>query len=127
MQTLARTVVTWAQPYDAILCPTLAEPPVALGTIDPFGAEPELTFARGAEFTPFTAISNVTGSPAISLPLAVHPDGLPLGVQLIGRPAGEGPLLALAAQLEAARPWSDRRVQFGIPHQTGVENRPWPT
>jgi len=127
MQTLARAVVTWAQPYDAILCPTLAESPVPLGTIDPFGPEPQRTFARGAEFTPFTAISNVTGSPAISLPLAVHPDGLPLGVQLIGRPAGEGPLLALAAQLEAGRPWSDRRVQFRVPNQTGVENRPWPT
>jgi len=127
MQTLARAVVTWAQPYDAILCPTLAESPLPLGTIDPFGPEPARTFSRGAEFTPFTAISNVTGSPAISLPLAVHPDGLPLGIQLVGRPAGEGPLLALAAQLEAARPWSDRRVQSRIPYETGVENRPWPT
>jgi amidase len=127
MQTLARAVVTWAHPYDAILSPTLAESPVPLGTIDPFGPEPALTFARGAAFTPFTAISNVTGSPAISLPLAVHPGGLPLGVQLVGRPAGEGPLLALAAQLEAARPWSDRGVQSRVPNQTGVENRPWPT
>jgi len=127
MQRLARSVVTWAQPYDAILCPTLAEAPVAAGTIDPSGPEPSATFARGAAFTPFTAISNVTGSPAISLPLAVHPDGLPLGVQLVGRPAGEGPLLALAAQLEAARPWSGRRVQSASPKQTGVENRPWPT
>jgi amidase len=127
MQTLARAVVTWAQPYDAILCPTLAEAPVPRRTIDPFGPEPAATFARGAAFTPFTAISNVTGSPAISLPLAVHTDGLPLGLQLVGRPAGEGALLALAAQLEAARPWSDRRVQSGIHHQTGVENRPWPT
>jgi amidase len=127
MQRLARAVVTWAQPYDAILCPTLAEAPVPAGTIDPSGPEPSATFARGAAFTPFTAISNVTGSPAISLPLAVHPDGLPLGVQLVGRPAGEGPLLALAAQLEAARPWSGRRVQSASPKQTGVENRPWPT
>ncbi len=127
MQALARAVVTWAQPFDAILCPTLAEAPVPVGTIDPFGSEPQETFARGAVFTPFTAISNVTGSPAISLPLAVHPGGLPLGIQLVGRPAGEGPLLALAAQLEAARPWSGRRVQSPVPNQTGVENRPWPT
>jgi amidase len=127
MQRLARAVVTWAQPYDAVVCPTLAEAPVPTGTIDPSGPEPSATFARGAAFTPFTAISNVTGSPAISLPLAVHPDGLPLGIQLVGRPAQEGPLLALAAQLEAARPWSGRGVQSRVPNQTGVENRPWPT
>jgi amidase len=127
MQAHARAVVTWAQPYDAIVCPTLAEAPVPIGTIDPLGSDPRATFHRSGAFTPFTAISNVTGSPAISLPLAQHPDGLPLGVQLVGRPAGEGPLLALAAQLEAARPWSGRRVQSVAPNQTGVENRPWPT
>jgi amidase len=127
MQAHARAVVTWAQPYDAILCPTLAEAPVPIGTIDPLGPDPRATFRRSGAFTPFTAISNVTGSPAISLPLAEHPGGLPLGIQLIGRPAGEGPLLALASQLEDARPWSGRRVQFVAPNPTGVENRPWPT
>jgi amidase len=127
MQRLARTVVTWAQPYDAILCPTLAEAPVPIGTVDPLGADPAATFARGAAFTPFTAISNVTGSPAISLPLAEHPGGLPLGVQLIGRPAGEGPLLALATQLQGARPWPGGCVQSLVPRKTGVEKRQWPT
>jgi amidase len=127
MQAHARAVVTWARPYDAILCPTLAEPPVPIGTIDPLAPDAGATFARSGAFTPFTAISNVTGSPAISLPLAEHPGGLPLGVQLIGRPAGEGPLLALAAQVENARPWSDRRVQSDAPNRTGVKNRPWPT
>ena len=73
MQRLARAVVAWAQPYDAIVCPTLAEAPPTIGTIDPMGPDPAATFARGAAFTPFTAISNVTGSPAISLPLAEHP------------------------------------------------------
>jgi amidase len=123
MQAHARAAVAWAQPYDAILCPTLAEAPLPIGTIDPLGPEPAATFARGAAFTPFTAICNVTGSPAVSLPLATHPGGLPLGVQLIGRPAGEGPLLALAAQLEAARPWSGRRVQSLAPKRIGVEDR----
>jgi amidase len=100
---------------------------VPIGTIDPLGPEPSATFARSGAFTPFTAIANVTGSPAISLPLAEHRGGLPLGVQLIGRPAGEGPLLALAGQLEDARPWSGRRVSSVAPNVTGVENRPWPT
>ena len=52
---------------------------------------------------------NSTGQPGISLPLFECEDGLPLGVQLVGRPAGEGTLLALAAQLEEARPWAERR------------------
>jgi amidase len=127
MQAHARAVVAWAQPYDAILCPTLAEAPLPIGTIDPLGPDPRATFRRSGAFTPFTAISNVTGSPAISVPFAEHPGGLPLGIQLIGRPAGEGPLLSLAAQIEAARPWSGRRVQSVVPNRTGVENRPWPT
>ena len=67
------------------------------------------TFARSGHFTPYTAICNVTGQPAISLPLYQRADGLPLAVQLIGRPAQEGALLALAAQLEGAQPWAGRR------------------
>jgi amidase len=59
-------------------------------------------------FSPFTAIWNVTGQPAISLPLYQGDDGLPLAVQLVGQPLGEGALLALASQIEAARPWADR-------------------
>ena len=50
----------------------------------------------------------MTGQPAVSVPLS-HDDGLPVGVQLLGRPAQEGALLALAAQLEAARPWARKR------------------
>jgi amidase len=68
------------------------------------------TFRRSGDFTPYTAISNVTGSPAIALPLYARDDGLPLAVQLIGRPAREGALLALAAQLERAQPWAGRRA-----------------
>jgi len=67
------------------------------------------TFTRSSYFTPFTPIFNATGQPAISVPLFQGEDGLPLAVQLVGRPACEGALLALAAQLEAARPWSERR------------------
>jgi len=68
-------------------------------------------FARSGHFTPFTAISNATGSPAISVPLYQNDDlGLPLAVQLIGRPESEGLLLALSAQLENALPWAGRHA-----------------
>ncbi len=64
---------------------------------------------RNTEFTPFTAIANLTGQPAMSLPLHWSETGLPIGVQAIGPPAGDALLLSLAAQIEAARPWRDRR------------------
>ena len=110
LQAFARAIVVWAASYDAILTPALAQPPVAIGALDPCGPDPRGTFRRGGHFTPYTAIANVTGTPAIALPLYQHDDGLPLAVQLIGRPAREGALLALAAQLEAALPWTGRRA-----------------
>jgi len=110
LQAFARAVTTWALPYDAILTPALAQPPVPIGELDACGPDPMGTFARSGHFTPYTAISNLTGSPAIALPLYSRADGLPLAVQLIGRPAQEGALLALAAQLERALPWAARRA-----------------
>jgi amidase len=115
LQGFARAIVQWTAQYDAVLTPALAEPPVTIGTIDACSDDPLGAFARSGEFTPFTALSNVTGSPAIAVPLYQRPDddgapGLPLAVQLIGQPAQEGALLALAAQLEAALPWADRRA-----------------
>jgi amidase len=118
LHAVGREYNTWAHAYDMVLCPSLAEAPVTIGTIDPQGADPVATFARAGQFTPFTAVANVVGNPAISLPLAERPAddenaGLPLGVQLVGRPAGEDQLLAVGAQLEAAQPWSDRRAPVG--------------
>jgi amidase len=110
LQAFARALTVWALPYDAILTPALAQPPVRIGELDPCGPDPLGTFRRSGHFTPYTAIANVTGSPAISLPLYERDDGLPLAIQLLGRPAQEGALLALAAQLEAALPWGDRRA-----------------
>ncbi len=112
LQAFARSITRWAAPYDALLTPALAQPPLPIGTLDPCGPDPAGTFERSGHFTPYTAISNVTGSPAISLPLYTHHDGLPLAVQLIGRPAQEGALLALAAQVEAAAPWATRRARL---------------
>jgi amidase len=114
LQAFARTITAWAAPYDALLTPALAQPPVAIGELDPCGPDPLGTFERGGHFTPYTAISNVTGSPAIALPLYARDDGLPLAVQLIGRPAQEGALLALAAQLERAQPWAARLAPLAL-------------
>ena len=110
LQAFARSIIVWAQDYDAILTPALAQLPPAIGTLDPCGPDPIGTFERSGHFTPYTAISNITGAPAISLPLYESAAGLPLAIQLIGRPAGEGALLALAAQVEAAAPWAARRA-----------------
>ncbi len=109
LQAFARAIVVGAAPYDAILTPALAQAPLHHGALDTMAPDPAATFRRSGEFTPYTAICNVTGQPAISLPLYARDDGLPLAVQLIGRPAAEGPLLALATQLEQALPWAARR------------------
>jgi amidase len=81
---------------------------VPIGEVDGLGPDPMAKFRKSGYFTPFTAIFNVTGQPAVSLPLYHGEDGLPTGVQLVGPPAREEVLLGLAAQLEAALPWSDR-------------------
>ena len=114
LQQFARRLVTFLQPYDALLTPALAARPLPLGSLDTAAPDPMATFTASGLFTPFTPIFNATGQPAISLPLYEGADGLPLAVQIVGRPAGEAQLLALAAQLEAARadaarPWALRR------------------
>ena len=103
----ARTLEALA-PYDAVLTPTLATPPVLVGAMRD-DADPQADFAAQKAFTPWTSAWNVTGMPAISLPLHWTPGGLPVGVMLAARPAEEELLLALAAQVEIAAPWADRR------------------
>ncbi len=105
----SREIVALWDHIDALLMPSLAQRPVRIGEIDSCSADPWEDFRRSGEFTPYTALFNVTGQPAVSLPLFHGDDGLPLAVQIAGRPAGEGELLSLAAQLEAASPWADRR------------------
>jgi len=94
-------------PYDAVLTPTLAQPPLRIGEIRD-DADPARDFARQKAFTPWTSAWNLTGMPAVSLPLHMTPEGLPVGVMLAGRPTEEHVLLALSAQIEAAAPWRDR-------------------
>ena len=108
LEIFARALLRWMDAYDVIVTPSLSEAPVLLDAVGWRTDDPMALFTRSAAFTPFTATANVTGQPAISLPMYEH-DGLPVGVQLFGRPAREGALLAVAAQLEAALPWADRR------------------
>jgi amidase len=110
LQTLTRQLVAFLAPYDMLLTPALAERPLPLGSLDTAAPDPMSTFTRSGLFTPFTPIFNASGQPGISLPLYQGEDGLPLGVQLVGRPAGEAALLALGAQVEAASPWAGRRA-----------------
>ncbi len=108
LQAFSRGVVGFFGNWDVLITPSLAKLPVRHGEIDPMGENPAFEFKKSGEFTPYTAGMNVTGQPAISLPLGQSEEGLPLGTQLIGRPEDEGTLLSLAAQLETARPWADR-------------------
>jgi amidase len=109
LEAVARSVVTFLSGYDVVLTPALALRPVAIGEIHGRGPDPWDNYQRSGYFTPYTAILNVTGQPAISVPLYHGDDGLPTAVQLIGSPAREEVLLQLAGQLEQALPWSERR------------------
>jgi amidase len=108
MRRFAAGALTALAPFDAVLTPTLAVPPLPVGAIRD-DADPEADFEAQKRFTPWTSAWNVTGMPAASLPLAWTDDGLPVGVMLAARPAEEELLLSLCAQVEAAAPWHDRR------------------
>jgi amidase len=112
LEAVARSLVAFQARYDAVLTPALASRPVLIGEIHGRGPDPWSHYHRSAAFTPYTAIVNVTGQPAISLPLYHGDDGLPVAVQLIGPPAREDILLALARQLELALPWAGRRPEL---------------
>jgi amidase len=112
LQLLARRIVTFWADTDIVLTPTLALPPVPIGWQEAVEGPVE-QLLRNTEFTPFTAIANLTGQPAMSLPLHWTESGVPIGVQAIGPPAGDALLLSLGAQIEAARPWTSHRPPVG--------------
>ncbi len=107
LQAVLRPALAAMSAYDAILTPTLASPPAPVGYFTEVG--PAENFERQKLFTPFTAAYNLSGQPAVSLPLHWNADGLPIGVMLAGRIGEEGTLISLSAQLEQAAPWQDRR------------------
>ncbi len=96
--------------YDVLLAPVVTMTPRPLGWFDADGDGAE-DFERNKRYAAFTALFNVTGQPAVSLPLHWTAEGLPIGTMLVGRPADEATLLALSAQVEAARPWRHRHPE----------------
>ena len=95
--------------YDILLSPTLAKPPIDLGLLDLDQDDPGVFGREFQDFCPFASLANISGCPAISLPLGQTHDGLPIGVMAMGRFADEETLLQLAAELESDSPWADRR------------------
>jgi amidase len=114
MQSAARGAAKFHEKHDVWLSSTLGLPPVKLGTFDMEERDPQKSFAPLIDYVPFTAMQNVTGQPAINVPLTWNAQGLPIGVHFVGRYGDEATLLQLAAQLEQAAPWAHRRPNLEV-------------
>lgn len=112
---LGRQMAAFHASYDVLLTPGLAGPAVKLGWIDTMLEDADEYWRRVFAFSPFTVWFNLTGQPAMMLPLGTSVAGLPLATQLVGRFGDEATLFRLAAQLEAARPWFERRPALAAP------------
>jgi len=110
MQTATRRLAKWweVDGWDLLLTPTLGELPPELGVLQTPN-DPLAGFARGASFVPYTPFFNVTGQPAINVPVGTSASGMPIGIHLVAAWGREDLLLRVAAQLEATAPWADRR------------------
>ena len=109
LQQMARAVAAWHADHDVWLTPTLGAPPPRNGSFPLDSEDVAAGFGAMTDYVPFTAIQNATGQPAINVPLWWTPEGLSMGTQFVGRFGEEALLLQLAAQLEEAQPWFDRR------------------
>jgi amidase len=109
-QSWSRDVASWwAEGNDVLVTPTLPDPPPRLGELAPDVDDVMAVLPRMGSYASFTSPFNITGQPAISLPVHWAADGLPIGVQLVAAYGREDVLFRLASQLEQARPWTDRR------------------
>lgn len=108
-QLISRDMSEFLLSYDILMTPTLNEPPVPIGYFAPAPDDPMQGWLRSGDFSAFTTICNLTGQPAMSVPLTCNVDGLPIGTQFIGRFGDEATLFRLAAQLEEVRPWTGYR------------------
>jgi amidase len=106
LTTFERSILRQFESYDAVLTPAMALTPRPIGWYS--ADDPELNFAQQVQYTPFTSFANVTGLPAITLPVFQTGDGIPMGVQLVGSPGGEATLLSIGAQLERRIGWQHR-------------------
>ena len=109
---LGRRMAAFHQSYDVLLTPALGTLPPRLGWIDMMLEDADEYWNRVFSFSPFTVWFNLTGQPGITLPMGVSETGLPISVQLVAPYGDEATLVRLAAQLETARPWTDRRPQI---------------
>ncbi len=102
-------VAPFFEKHDVWLTPTVATPPPPLGLIDMMTEDIDAYLVMVFGFIPFTAMANVAGIPAMSVPLHWNPEGLPIGVHFVAGYARDDLLFSLAGQLEEARPWCNRR------------------
>jgi amidase len=107
-----RLAAWWSDGFDLLLTPATAQPPPELGYLRSTPEEPFLGFMRSAPYGAYTSAFNLSGQPGISLPLHWTPQGLPVGAQLVAATGREDLLLQVAAQLEQAAPWADRRPRI---------------
>jgi amidase len=111
LQRFSRKIAHWhhEESYDLLLSPTMRIPPTKVGAFQPTPDDPMKWLEVTNSFVAFTRIQNMTGQPAMSIPLFWNDDKIPIGVQFAGRFGDEATLFLLAAQLEQARPWADRK------------------
>jgi amidase len=123
LRLFARRFVQATSGYDVLLAPVCTMPPRPLGWFDADG-DPAADFERQKRYAAFPAVYNMTGQPAVSLPLWWTGEGLPVGTMLVGRPADEVTLVSLSAQLEEARPWAHRHPPAWQPAARAGDRRP---
>ncbi len=111
---ISREMARFHQTYDAWITPTLARPPEKNGVFEFDNDDRRISFDPQYDYVPFTPLQNMTGQPAINVPLFWNKQGLPIGTQFVGKFGDEETLLRLAAQLEKAQPWFDRYAAIRI-------------